>query len=82
MKLKELNSWKLALTDQQFLVLKRIFWRSQGFLWTRYRNLFEICNSPSKRVSEMVEAGVKFKYRDVQIKNSTGRKVVVREFQV
>lgn len=78
----QLAKWKTKLTDQQFKCLLYIFGNSERMKWTRYRNLFYICNSPTKRCSEMVERGVKFKTQWVQIRNSTGRKVWITELKV
>jgi hypothetical protein len=78
----QLAKWKTKLTDQQYACLITIFNNSVFGYKTRYRCLFDVCNSPTKRISEMVERGVKFKTNWVRIRNSTGRLVWVEEFMV
>lgn len=78
----ELMKWKSNLTRQQYSVLKAIWRRSCFGLWTRYRNLFDVCNSPTSRIHEIREAGVPLKCGWTKVKNSTGRLVKVEEFKV
>ena len=82
MKRKQLKEWKSTLTAQQYKTL-RIIWRiSKVKAWARYRHMFSVCNSPRKRVSEMLELGVPIRSRKVKIRNEEGRLVTIKEMTV
>ncbi len=78
---KKVAMWKTALSRQQFAVLEMIENRTRAGQWTRYRHLFRVANSPTKRISELTDNGIRLETRSVQIRNATGQKVYVTEMK-